>query len=514
MARSPRNSRPIRAIQPETEDERMFRWALWAVFVITVARLVWLALDRTDLYPDEAQYWVWAQHPDWGYFSKPPMVAWIIAAATRVFGDNGPAVRLAAPLLHFVTAIAIYGGARQLYDGRTAFWSALTYAALPGVSASAAIMSTDAPMLLCWAAALYAFLRARASGDLRWWLIVGIAIGLGLLSKYAMAYWLLCAFIFTLMFREERKHLPMLLGATALGLVFYAPNFLWNYGNGFVSYHHTEANASLGGALFNPLNLLDFFGAQFGVFGPLLFAALIVMIALARRTMRDRNAALLLCFTLPPLVLMLGLSLLSRAQPNWAAPSYVAASILVTAWLLATGWRIVLIVSLALHLAAAAVIAVGVRNIGAIAGIDVPIKYDPLHRIEGWRKLGHAVSHELAQHPGAIVMADDRELLAALMFYVEPHPLNALEWNPQGGIHDQFELTQRPALDLGADFLFVTQRPNKAAPVIARFKEVAAQETVTIFLSRPGTVATPDEQRHYTLYVLKGFKGFPEPSRP
>ena len=287
----------------------MFRWAMWAVFVITVARLVWLALDRTDLYPDEAQYWVWAQHPDWGYFSKPPMVAWIIAAATRLLGDNGPAVRVAAPLLHFATAMTIYGSARLLYDPRTGFWSAVTYAALPGVSASAAVMSTDAPMLLCWAAALYAFLRARTSGDVRWWLIVGIAIGLGLLSKYAMAYWLLCAFLFTLTIREERRHLPMLLGATALGLVFYAPNFFWNYSNGFASYHHTEANASLGGTLFHPLNLVEFFGAQFGVFGPLLFAALIAMIALAGRTIRDSRAALLICFTLPPLALMLGLSL-------------------------------------------------------------------------------------------------------------------------------------------------------------------------------------------------------------
>ena len=513
MARPPirpnRAPLPARTIQPESDDERMFRWALWAVFVITVTRLVWLALDRTDLYPDEAQYWVWAQHPALGYFSKPPMVAWIIAAVTSVFGDTGPAVRLAAPLLHFATAMTIYGSARLLYDPRTGFWASVTYAALPGVSASAAIMSTDAPMLLCWAAALYAFLRARASGDLRWWLAVGIAIGLGLLSKYAMAYWLLCAFLFTLAIREERKHLPMLLGATALGLVFYAPNFFWNYSNGFASYHHTEANASLGGTLFHPLNLVEFFGAQFGVFGPLLFAALIAMIVLAGRTIRDRRTALLICFTLPPLALMLGLSLLSRAQPNWAAPSYVAATILVTAWLLAMGWRIVLILSLALHLAAAVIIGAGVRNIAGVVGFNVPIKYDPLHRIEGWRRLGRAVSHELAQHPGTILMADDRELLASLMFYVTPHPLNALEWNLRSGVHDQFELTQQPALDQGADFLFVTQRPNNAAPVIARFKQVGAQETVTIFLSRPGTIATPDEQRHYTLYYLKGFKGFP-----
>jgi 4-amino-4-deoxy-L-arabinose transferase-like glycosyltransferase len=503
--------RPARPapIRPETEEERMLRWALWSAFVITVARLVWLALDRTDLYPDEAQYWVWAQHPAWGYYSKPPMVAWLIAATTKLFGSSGPAVRLAAPMLHFVTAMTIYGCARRLYDLRTAFWSAVTYIALPGVTVSAMIMSTDAPMVLCWAIALYGFIRARASNDRLWWLLVGVAIGLGLLSKYAMVYWLLCAFIFVGLYRDERRHLPFLAGATALGLLIYAPNFLWNYGNGFVSYHHTEANASLGGPLIHPGHLLEFFGAQFGVFGPLLFAALIAIVVLAGRTLRDRRTALLICFTLPPLALMLGLSLLSRAEANWAAPSYIAATILVVAWLLSEGWRIIILVSLGLHLAAALLVGIGLRNVAAVAGVMLPAKYDPLHRLQGWRTLGRAISAELAQHPGAILMADDRELLATLMFYVQPHPFNALEWDPGNGVHDQFELTQRPALDLGRDFLLVSQNPGNIAPIVARFAKVGPPETITIFIGRSGARASPAEQRHYSVYYLQGFKGFP-----
>jgi hypothetical protein len=501
--------RPARPIKPETDQERMMRLTLWTVFVITVMRLVWLALDRTDLYPDEAQYWVWAQHLDWGYYSKPPVVAWLIALSTRIFGDTGQGVRLPAPLLHFATAMTIYGCARRLYDLKTGFWSAVTYATLPGVFVSATIMSTDAPMMLCWAIALYAFVRARDSDDRRWWLLVGIAVGIGFLSKYAMAYWLLCAIVFLGAIREERRHIPLFLGATALGLIIYLPNFLWNYGNGFASYRHTEANASLGGALFHPEHLLEFFGAQFGVFGPLLFAALIALIVLAGRTIYDRRAALLICFTLPPLALMLGLSLLSRAEANWAAPAYIAATILVVAWLLAEGRRIVIIVSIALHIAAALLVAVGLRNIAAVAGVTLPVKYDPLHRLQGWRSLGRAVTAQMAQHPGAILMADDRELLAALMFYVKPHPLNALEWDPGGAIHDGFELTQQPGLDLGADFLLVSQNPRNIAPILARFAAASPPQTITIFIGRSGAVSSPAEQRHYTVYFLKGFKGFP-----
>src|SRR5580704_2907237 len=95
----------MQAAQSATADDaRYWRNALNAVFAITVARLAWLALGKADLFPDEAQYWVWSLHPAFGYYSKPPLVAWLIALTTGVLGDSELAVRLAAPLLHFATA--------------------------------------------------------------------------------------------------------------------------------------------------------------------------------------------------------------------------------------------------------------------------------------------------------------------------------------------------------------------------------------------------------------------------
>ncbi|KPF84373.1 hypothetical protein IP78_00970, partial [Brevundimonas sp. AAP58] len=64
-----------------------------AVVVLTLVRLIGLQLSVTDLYADEAQYWVWAQSPAWGYFSKPPLVAWLIAAAEPICGSGPACVR-------------------------------------------------------------------------------------------------------------------------------------------------------------------------------------------------------------------------------------------------------------------------------------------------------------------------------------------------------------------------------------------------------------------------------------
>lgn len=485
-----------------TADDRYRRNMLYALLLVTVARLWWLASGQTDLYPDEAQYWLWSLHPAFGYYSKPPLVAWLIALTTSVFGESEFAIRLAAPLLHFATAIIVFELGRRLYDARVGAWSAVAYGTLPGVSASAVIMSTDAPLLLCWAGALYAFLRARETGAWRWWLLAGVGAGFGLLAKYAMVYWLGSALLYLLAFRDERRHLRRFLGTIALALVIYAPNFLWNWQHGFVSYHHTEDNAALAGAGLHPVNLLDFLVSQFGVFGPLFFAALIVLIVLSGRALRERRAALLAFFALPTLALMLAESLLSRAEPNWAAPAYLSATVLVVAWLLACNLRAIIIVSIVLHVAAAAVL-LELKPLAAAVGYDLPGKYDPLHRLRGWRRLGDAVSRILAVNPGAILLADDREEIAALEYYVRPHPFNALKWNGEGGIHDQFDLTADPDRLIGRSFLLVSQAPD-IKPILARFGAAGPVQHVIIPLG-------PGLARQYTVRLLSDFKGYARP---
>ena len=271
---------------------------LTGVLGISLLRVLWLVYQPADLYPDEAQYWFWAQHPALGYYSKPPLVAWLIALTTGLFGQSEFAIRLSAPLLHAGTAVLVYAIGARLYEARVGLWSALAYASLPGASVSTFIISTDAPLVLCWAAALYAFLRAREERGARWWVAVGLAGGLGLLAKYAMAYWLLSVLGYVLLVPTERRHLRRLLAATALALLVYSPNFWWNWQNGFVSYFHVRDNTGMSEPLFHMTSFLEFFGSQFAVFGPLFCAGLLVLAA-TPRTLAEPRARLLASFALP-----------------------------------------------------------------------------------------------------------------------------------------------------------------------------------------------------------------------
>ena len=472
-------------------------WAVTVVAAVTLARLGWLASQPVGLYPDEAQYWVWAQYPAWGYYSKPPLVAWVIALSTALLGDSEFAIRASAPLLHAAAAGIVYAIASHLYDRRTGFWSAVAYLTLPGVSLSAFIISTDAVLLPCWAAALYAFVRAREPGGGRWWPIVGLAAGLGFLAKYAMAYWLISAFGFLLLVRDERRHLGSLAGAAAIGLLIYLPNLWWNWSHGFVSYLHVRDNAELTGRLLHPAAFVEFLASQAGVIGPIFFLLLIALV-LRPQQLGERRAALLAAFALPCLAMMLAVSLLSRAQPNWAAPAYVSAIVLVVATALQHARHRLVAASVILNLAAAILLFGGTDALHA-SGISVPPKYDPLHRLRGWRELGAQVGALLKAHPHLTLLADDRELLASLIYYVRPHPYDAVEWNPIPGITDQWRLTNNIGKHRGEDFLAVTMNGLEEL-MRPEFDALTPLTTITTASGHGGG-------RTYSVYIARGFHG-------
>src|SRR5690606_17092404 len=187
--------RQTMTVQPGLEGGRVAGEAWFPALIavlggLLVVRMVALAFNGTDLFFDEAQYWSWSLEPVFGYYSKPPLIAWVIRVATETCGHSEFCIRLPSPIIHSATALVIYAVAARLYDRRVGFWSAVVFATLPGISLSAGIISTDVPLLFFWAVALYALVRLLDSD--RWWpaVLLGVALGLGLNAKYAMVYFL------------------------------------------------------------------------------------------------------------------------------------------------------------------------------------------------------------------------------------------------------------------------------------------------------------------------------------
>ncbi len=476
--------------------------AVALVAAITLARVFWLAFNEPDLYADEAQYWVWAQDLRLGYVTKPPLVAWLIAGTTALCGDGEGCIRLSSPLLHAATALLLGATAARLFGPATALWTAAVYATLPAVSISSAIVSTDAALLTAWAGALYALVRLREGEGGGWWVVLGVALGVGFLAKYAMVGFLGGLALALMLDREARAVLlrgPGPLVAAAVAAATLSPNLLWNLWHGFATVRHVGENANLrGGPSFNPGQGLEFLGAQFGVFGPITFALLLWVLS-RRATWRSPATRMLALFCAPMGLLMLAQSFASRANANWAAPIYVTGTLLVVGWAVSQGRALLLKAAMALHVAAAVIVFAGPPALAA-AGIALPRGADPWMRQRGWEALGAAISRTAPERPGQRLLFEQRRDMATLIYYIRPHPLDARIWEADGIARNEFELTAalRPG-DTGP-FLFVTRR-DAAPDVFARFSTVEPLGRVTV-------PTHPNAALRYTLWRLDGFRGY------
>lgn len=315
---------------PKIPAPNYHKYVLWLLLGLGVVRLIGMTMSPLNLHGDEAQYWSWSREFDWGYFSKPPMIAWVIGATTAIFGNTEWAVRISSPLLHPVIAYVLFRTARYLYDARTGFWAAAIYFLMPAVWLSSGIVSTDVPLLLCWVLGLNAFMHIRETPTLKWALLLGLAIGFGMLSKYAMLFFLPPLVVAALFDTKSRRALLSLRGLVviALALLVLAPNIWWNAQNDFATVSHTAANANLKGVPFHPVELLEFWASQIIVFGPLTLMLLIMVFVAAVKGKLERKTLLLVLFALSPLAVISLEALLSRANANWAVTAYMSSAIL------------------------------------------------------------------------------------------------------------------------------------------------------------------------------------------
>ena len=172
------------------------------VGALTLIRILVLGFSFIDLGGDEAQYWAWSRHLAFGYFTKPPLIAWLIAGTTAVCGNGEACVRVSSPLLHGATAVVIFFLARRLYDARVGVWSASSTRRCRWCGSHRA---SSQPMFR-WSSAgparCLASSSSRRQAEAREAMpsssarSPALAIGVGLFAKYAMIYFVLCTAVF------------------------------------------------------------------------------------------------------------------------------------------------------------------------------------------------------------------------------------------------------------------------------------------------------------------------------
>lgn len=460
---------PLRFGPPESERG----WLLWGG-VLLAWRLLGLAWTPGELIPDEAYYWDWSRQLDWGYYSKPPLIAWIIAASTGLLGSHEWAVRLPAVVLSTAGLIPVFLLTRQLYSNRAAGMTVLAMAASPGVTASSLFMTIDAPFLCAWCFALWSLWNLLESppGDWKWVLPAVVATAAGLLAKQTMAGLFPLLALFLALSSEDRRRWrdSRLYVWCVASLLSLTPVIWWNQQHDWLTWQHTQEHFRA--TTTSPLQHLawgcEFVASQFGVVSPLtLTLVLSVMLGgLLRWRPIPRRETFLLVFSVVPLIPVVVLSFLQRVQPNWPAAFYVTGFILLGGWaagdisvsLRADRWRRYWMPGVVLGAVLSAMLYV--LPVALPATSLAGTKIDPTTRFRGWRALGEAVDAGRRKTPGdlpeLVVAATSRGPVSLLAFYLPDQP-HVYRWNASGRIDSQHDVWGGPNESAGASAVIITE---------------------------------------------------------
>jgi Dolichyl-phosphate-mannose-protein mannosyltransferase len=176
-----------------------------------------------------------ARHLSWGYVAYPPITPLFARLSLLLFGTSLPGFRFFSWLVQAIAVVLTGLMARELGGSRRAqIFAAL--AAVPFCLGGGALMTYISFDYLCWVLAAYFIIRLLKTGDPRWWLAIGAALGLGMLSKYTMGFFTL-GIVGAVLLTDARRFLrsKWLWLGVAISILLFLPNLLWQARHHFVS---------------------------------------------------------------------------------------------------------------------------------------------------------------------------------------------------------------------------------------------------------------------------------------
>lgn len=290
------------------KHHRLLFYGLWLLLGLLQAGL-------TELQDDEAYYWVFSRHLDWGYFDHPPMTALLVKAGYAIF-PNELGVRF-FPLLLNILSLAII---ERLTENKNPFLFYAIALSMAVIQLTGFVAVPDIPLIFFTALFFWCYKKFAAVQSVLNTFLLGLSIAFLLYSKY---HAVLIVF-FTLLSNLKLFTKYQLYVAGIFSLLLFTPHLWWQYQHDWVSfrYHLFESN----------VNAYRFSFTSEYVIGQLLIAGpvagfILLPAALLYKTKTKTERALR--FTLIGIyVFFLLSSFRGKVEGNWTSPALVAVIIL------------------------------------------------------------------------------------------------------------------------------------------------------------------------------------------
>lgn len=406
-----------------------------------------------ELGPDEAQYWTWSQALDFGYYSKPPGIAWQIALGCYFFGQSELGIRISAICFSSLLSYLIFATAKQCrLKEREAYYAALAFCLSPIGIFGALLTTTDGGLLFFWTLSSLPLLKALSEDKTPNYMLIGFFIGCGALFKWAIyIYWIVivCFMVFTRN-RDGKYLIPGIL----ISLIGLLPSLYWNMQHEFATFKHvlttmTNTHDGSGSSYFIQGNFLSFFGAQWALVSPILFGLLLHQFY----TSKEESPPLYFCklSTLIILGCYLFLSLFKKMQGNWALFAYPLSFIYLASASLNKHEKLFkkgLVLSASLSTLTL-----------SLPLLPLPYKLNPFRHNLGWDHVEKSLAQENFQSDHHFLLGDSYQMSSLLSFY-NSDKKRAYFLNLNGIRKNQFSFWPQNITEKEGFYLFADNAPH------------------------------------------------------
>ncbi|MEW6675869.1 MAG: glycosyltransferase family 39 protein [Nitrospirota bacterium] len=488
------------------------------IFLLSISlfRIYYITQGPLDLSPDEAHYWEWSRRLDWSYYSKGPMIAYLIHLGTSIFGDTVLGIRIMAVIFYTFSSVILYIIGKKLYDEQVGLSAAVLMQIVPLFSTFGVLFTIDSPFIFFWMLSLFLFWKAVTSHfslltSHFYWFLIGLSIGLGLLTKYTMAFFYVCAFLF-LLFSKEDRWLLLTKGpyiAFIISLLIFSPVIIWNANHDWVTFKHTAGQVHLSGqwSVVSSQwlkNFFEFFGSQIAIITPILFFMMFYALFRLQKLNHNPQSKFLLWFSIPVIAFFLLKSIHAKVQANWALPGYLTGIIAFSAFYIKrfhSEGRVTRIL-----ITTAALLSVIVTSVAHYPSIlNLPSKQDPTSRLRGWKELGTEVTRiyeQMSTTSPVFIFSDRYQVSSELAFYVKGHPVTySLNL---GHRMNQYDLWPGFNNLLHYDAIFVRIGDTTIPDKVASAFEKVEKRVFTAYTKKQIKI------RDYSIFLCYDFKGLKE----
>lgn len=231
-----------------------FFFYIFLVTCIIFSRVLFDVINQIEVHFDEAQYWVWSQNLSLSYLSKGPLVPFLISLSNQVLGQSYLGLKFFSFVAYLGTITTLSLVAFKLSNQKESFYKALLLSALsPAIFILGGIASTDIFLFFFWSLTILSYVCFFKDRDEKWFYVIGITVGLGILAKLTMVLLPLSILLYFLATDLRKYFLNIHIYFSAMITVLISsPILIWNAQNNWLTLSHEIGHLVSGAPTLNP----------------------------------------------------------------------------------------------------------------------------------------------------------------------------------------------------------------------------------------------------------------------